>query len=257
MNLKNKTVLAIGAHPDDVEIFGAGTLALLKAKGWKITLATMASGDLGSDKLTRQEIKDIRRQESTAAANLLEAAYHCMENDDVFILYDRPNLLKAIRLIRKVKPTIVFTMSPQDYMIDHEITSQIVRTACFSAGMSLLETGDITAFHQIPHLYYCDPIDCKDIFGNKVEATTLVDITSVMTMKEEMLKCHESQRHWLQVQHGIDEFISAMKKFSEIRGKEIGVKYAEGFRQHLGHAYPQDNILKKELGNSVHLLQAI
>jgi LmbE family N-acetylglucosaminyl deacetylase len=250
--MENKTVLAIGAHPDDVEIFGAGTIALLKDRGWNVAIATMTAGDLGSAKLKRGEISEIRILESKNAAKLLNADYHCMENADVFLFYDRPTLLKAITLIRKVKPTIVFTMSPQDYMIDHEITSQIVRTACFSAGISLIKTDDTETFNQIPHLYYFDPMEGKDIFGNKAEASTIVDITSVMALKEEMLKCHESQRSWLKTQHGIDEFIIAMKNFSEVRGKEIGAKYAEGFRQHLGHAYPQDNILREELGRFVH-----
>ncbi len=66
-----------------------------------------------------------------------------------------------------------------------------------------------------------------------------------------MLACHESQRNWLLEHHKIDEYILAMKRFAEMRGKEIDGQYAEGFRQHLGHGYPQENILKEILGNLV------
>jgi LmbE family N-acetylglucosaminyl deacetylase len=250
--MKNKTALAVGAHPDDVEIFGAGTLALLRDKGWRIVIASMTAGDVGSVTLTRDEISAVRKRESKNAAKLLNADYFCMNNEDIFLHYDRPTLLKAIKLIREVKPGIVFTMSPQDYMIDHEITSQIVRTACFSAGINLIKTDEINSFDQIPHLYYYDPMECKDIFGNRIIASLVVDITSVMMLKEDMLKCHESQRNWLKKHHGMDEYIIAMNRFSEIRGKEIGVKYAEGFRQHLGHPYPQNNILNEELGSRVY-----
>ena len=68
-----------------------------------------------------------------------------------------------------------------------------------------------------------------------------------MNIKEKMLAAHDSQRSWLMEHHGMDEYIISMKNFSANRGEKMGVKYAEGFRQHLGHAYPQDNILKKEL----------
>jgi len=82
----------------------------------------------------------------------------------------------------------------------------------------------------------------------------IVDISSVMDTKEKMLCCHESQRHWLMTHHGMDEYVNMMKKSDQKRGREIGSAFAEGFRQHLGHAYPQDNILKAELGKLVHEL---
>jgi hypothetical protein len=66
-----------------------------------------------------------------------------------------------------------------------------------------------------------------------------------------MLACHETQRDWLLKHHKIDEYILAMKRFSEQRGKEISTKYAEGFRQHLGHGYPQNNILYEILDKLV------
>jgi LmbE family N-acetylglucosaminyl deacetylase len=254
MNIHNeRTVLAVGAHPDDLEILCAGTLALLHAKGWKVECATMTPGDCGSATRTRAEIGAIRRKEAASAAALLDGNYQCMECDDIFIAYDRPTLLKVIKLVRRVKPEIVFTMSPEDYMIDHEITSDVVRTACFSAGMNNIDTDGIEPFPGIPHLYYLDPLEGKDALGGVIHPTTIVDISSTMGRKEQMFLCHESQLDWLRVHHGVDEYVESMRAFSTMRGKMVGVQYAEGFRQHLGHAYPQDNILKQELSGFTHL----
>jgi LmbE family N-acetylglucosaminyl deacetylase len=255
MNIDStRTVLAIGAHPDDVELLCAGTLALLHAKGWNVECATMTPGDCGSTTRTRVEISAIRRTEAAASAALLNGKYHCMECDDVFIAYDRPTLLKVIRLVREVKPEIVFTMSPEDYMVDHEVTSEVVRTACFAAGMKNIDTEGIEPFLSVPHLYYLDPMEGKDILGNAIRATTIVDISSTIGKKEQMFLCHESQLSWLKLHHRVDEGVESMRAWSMIRGKTIGVRYAEGFRQHLGHAYPQDNILKQELNGLVHLV---
>jgi len=249
-----KIALSLGAHPDDAEFFCAGTLALLRKKGWQIHIATMTPGDCGTVQYSREEISRIRRAEAAKAASLLDGSYHCLECDDIFILYDRPSLLKAIELLRKVRPTIVFTTSPSDYMVDHEMASKLAQTACFACGVVNVETPGAEPFEPIPYLYYMDPPEHKDTLGKEIEASTIVDITSVIDTKEKMLCCHESQRHWLMTHHGMDEYVSIMKNSGQKRGRQINSDYAEGFRQHLGHAYPQDNILKAELGDLVHVL---
>ena len=249
-----KIVLSLGAHPDDAEFFCAGTLALLHKKGWQIHIATMTPGDCGTVQYSREEISRIRRAEAAKAASMLDGRYHCLECDDIFIMYDRPTLLKAIELMRKVQPTIVFTTSPSDYMVDHEMASKIAQTACFACGVVNIETSGAEPFEPVPHLYYMDAAEHKDKFGAEIEPSMIVDISSVMDVKEKMLCCHESQRHWLLTHHGMDEYVNMMKVCDEKRGQEIGCKYAEGFRQHLGHAYPQDNILKAELGDQVHIV---
>jgi LmbE family N-acetylglucosaminyl deacetylase len=250
----NKTVLSLGAHPDDAEFFCAGTLALLHQKGWEIHIATMTPGDCGTVQYSREEISRIRRAEAAKAASILDGTYHCLECDDIFILYDRQTLLKAIELVRKVKPAIVFTTSPSDYMVDHEMASKVTQTACFACGVVNVETPGAEPFEPIPYLYYMDPAEEKDKLGNDIKAGTIVDITGVMDTKEKMLCCHESQRHWLMTHHGMDEYVNMMKESGQKRGKEINSAFAEGFRQHLGHAYPKDNILKAELGELVHIL---
>lgn len=247
MNNIENTVLAIVAHPDDAELTCAGTLALLKDRGWNIVMATMTPGDCGSATLNRKEISAIRKNEAGEAAKLLNAPYECLNCDDIFVMYDKDTLLKTISLIRKVKPKMVFTMSPSCYMVDHEITSRLVQTACFSAGIVNVETQGLEPFFFTPYLYYVDAMEGKDKLGNEIKPTTVVNISSKMDVKEEMLLCHDSQRSWLRVHHGMDEYVISMKSFSANRGNMISAAYGEGFRQHLGHAFPQDNILKLTL----------
>ena len=246
--------MSIGAHPDDAEFCCAGTLALLHEKGWDVHIATMTPGDCGTVQYSREEISRIRRAEAAKAASLLDGTYHCLECDDIFIMYDRPTLLKVIELVRKVHPGIVFTTSPNDYMVDHDMASKLAQTACFSCGVVNVETPGAEPFEPVPYLYYMDPPEQKDILGVEVKPGIIVDITSVMETKEKMLCCHESQRHWLMTHHGMDEYVNMMKLAGRERGQQINADFAEGFRQHLGHAYPHDNILKAELGDIVHVL---
>jgi len=248
-----KTVLSLLAHPDDAEFMCTGTLALLAQKGWEIHIATMTPGDCGSVEHNREEISRIRRGEATQAVTLLEGGYHCLDCDDVFISYDRQTLLKAIKLLRQNRPTIVFAPSPSDYMVDHEITSQIAQTTCFAAGMPNIEMEDIEPFLSVPYLYYVDAVEGKDKFGREIPPDILVDISDVIDLKEQMLCCHQSQRNWLLEHHGIDEYVQSMRRFAESRGKLINRRFAEGFRQHLGHAFPQENILKSQLAGLVQI----
>ncbi len=243
-----KTVLGIFAHPDDAEFLCTGTLSLLKKAGWSVNIATMAPGDKGTAEYDRMEISRIRKAEAKRAADLLGASYNCLESEDVYILYDRETINKTTALIRRIKPSIVFTTSPIDYMIDHEITSLVVQTACFSAGIKNMEVTE-TPYEPVPFLFYCDPIEGKDKFGNPVRPSFYIDISGEMQIKEKMLACHESQRNWLLLHHKMDEYIHSMKRFSERRGKEINTIYAEGFRQHLGHGFPQNNILEEIIGD--------
>jgi LmbE family N-acetylglucosaminyl deacetylase len=243
-------VLGIFAHPDDAEFVCAGTLSLLHEAGWEIHVATMAPGDKGTARHTREEISRIRMAEASRAAALIGGEYHCLGFEDAYILYDRESINRTTALIRSIRPALVFTSSPADYMADHEITSAIVQTACFCCGIKNMNIPE-EIFEPVPFLYYCDPMEGKDKFGNPVNPTMFVDISGHIQVKERMLACHESQRGWLMTHHKMDEYILSMKRFSGQRGKEIGTAYAEGFRQHLGHGHPQDNILKEILGKSV------
>lgn len=252
MQKSERTVLSIGAHPDDAEFMCAGTLALLHERGWQVHIASMTPGDAGTVQYSRQEISRIRKGEAAKAVAMLDGEYHCLESSDIFIMYDRSTLLKTIELVRRVRPSIVLTLSPSDYMVDHDTASRLAQTACFCCGVVNIETPGLSPFEPIPHLYYADPVEGKDKFGEEIQPGVIVDIGGAMETKERMLCCHESQRDWLLKHHGMDEYVTMMRSFAGKRGGQIGREYGEGFRQHLGHAYPQDCILEKELGDLVH-----
>ncbi len=243
--------LSVLAHPDDAEFLCAGTLIRLgRERGWRAHIASMTPGDCGSAELPPDEIARVRRAEGAAAAAVIGAAYHCVEERDLRIAYGEGPLERVVRLMRQVRPRLVLTHSPADYMLDHEQTSVIVRAACFAAAVPNFQRDRISEppLEHIPHLYYCDAIEGKDLYGRPVDPAFCVDISTVIEAKAEMLSRHASQRDWLRKQHGMDQYVTAMRQWGEERGRPRGVSCAEGFRQHLGHSYPQDNLLGELLG---------
>lgn len=243
-------VLAVLAHPDDAEFLCAGTLARLrKEKNWSVHIASMTAGDCGSAELDCKQISDIRRQEGATAAALIDAQYHCLEEKDLNIFYQPATVQKVVALMRTVQPSIVITHAPSDYMLDHEMTSMVVRAATFNAPIkNYFSDSPSPLLPHIPHLYYCDPIEGKDLFGTTIEPGLWIDISNVIETKEQMLACHTSQREWLRQHHGMDQYLKAMRDWSGKRGQDKGVGYAEAFRQHLGHGYPSEDILSNLLG---------
>src|SRR5688500_1018338 len=116
----NKIALTFLAHPDDAEILCGGTLVRLKEAGWEIHIATCTPGDCGTMTQTPWDISSVRTNEAKASAEMLGATYHCIDERDIFVVYDKPTLRKAIDLFRRVAPTLVFTHAAKDYMMDHE-----------------------------------------------------------------------------------------------------------------------------------------
>ncbi len=242
-------ILSVLAHPDDAEFLCAGTLIrLARERGWRVHIASMTPGDCGSAELGPDDIARVRRAEGAAAAGQINAAYHCLERRDLRVMYDEPTLAAVTRLLRRVQPRIVLTHSPSDYMLDHEMTSTVARAATFAAPIPNYLPGEGPPLPAIPHLYYCDPTECKDLFGRPVPPQFSIDISAVIDAKELMLACHASQRNWLLRQHGIDEYLESQAGWGARRGAEIGVAQGEGFRQYLGHPYPHDNRLLELLG---------
>lgn len=248
------TVLAFMAHPDDAEILCAGTLARLhRQAGYRVVIATATSGDGGSMTRRPEQISRIRHDEAVRSAAMLDAEYFCAGCMDLYVCYDRPTLARFVEILRRARPQIVITHSPQDYMVDHEMTSRLVRSACFGAPAPNVLTEAISpadAIAAIPHLYYADPLEGIDIFGQPIEPDIVVDITSTIEIKTQMLATHASQRDWLRAQHGIDEYILSMRQWSEQRGRRIGAVFGEAFRRHKGHAYPHDDLLSRVLGTA-------
>jgi LmbE family N-acetylglucosaminyl deacetylase len=236
-------VLAIHAHPDDVEILAGGTLALLAERGHHITIATMTPGDCGSAELGPAEIAAVRRQEAAASAKRIGAEYLCVEFRDLAIFNDDASRRKVTGVLRETRPDLILTSSPVDYLCDHEAAAILVRDACFAAPAPNYAAPG-TPLAGIPHLYYMDPIEGKDREGNPIAPEFLIDVTRAFERKREMLACHASQRDWLRHHHGTDDYLLQMERWTRERGQLAGVAYAEGFRQYRGHPYPASPLLQ-------------
>jgi N-acetylglucosamine malate deacetylase 1 len=258
---ETRVALVLMAHPDDAEFLCGGTLALLAQSGFEIHIATTANGDCGTATLGPAEIAAIRGEEGRKAAAVLGGTYHCLDGRDLLIFYNEEMVRRADTLLRRVRPHVVITHNPQDYMPDHEQTSMIARAACFNAPIPNAPVAPLPGEEErtrqaprIPHLYYADPIEGKDPLGRPVRPSLVIDVSRQVEKKVEMLAAHDSQREWLRRHHGMDEFIESMRRWGAARGKLIGAACAEGFRQHRGHAFPQDDLLRDLLGPAAHWL---
>ena len=249
-------LLAVMAHPDDSEILVGGTLFHLKDLGWELGILTMTAGDCGSITTPREEIARIRYAEAQAAADLLGATYACVGLMDVEVFTNAENLRRVVDFMRRFDPDIVITHSPVDYMLDHEEASRLVRGATFAMAMPNYDTRQnppAKAGRATPALYYADALEGTDPLGQRVYPHFYVDISKQLPNKREMLARHTSQREWLRSYHGLDEYLDRMTAWAAGFGRECGFAYAEGFRQHLGHAYPHAPILQNALAQSVHV----
>lgn len=243
-----KVALSFLAHPDDAEILCAGTLMRLRDAEWEIHVATATPGDCGTMVDNRWDISSIRTKEGAAAAKSIGAAYHCIDERDGMVVYDKPAIQKTVDLFRRIAPSLVFAHAPRDYMLDHEQASMLARGATFIFGAPNISLVPRHPESHVPHLYYCDPIEGADPLGHPVTPTTLVDISAQIVKKAAMLALHASQREWLRAHHGMDEYIESMRRHSAMRGKLAGTHFAEGFIQHRGHPYPQNDLLKELFG---------
>lgn len=235
--------LSLLAHPDDAEILCAGTLVRLTQAGWEIHIVTATAGDCGSATLSPQRISRLRLSEARNAAAMIHATYHCLHEKDAFVVFDKPTIRKTIDLFRKIAPSLVFTHPKWDYMLDHEQTHLLTRAASFAYSIPNASNRKLVRGSRIPYLYYCDPIEGKDVAGKLVKPTTVIDISAQQELKLKMLACHESQRSWLRSHHGMDEYLEATRRHDAQRGKLIGTAAGEAFVQHRGHAYPADDLL--------------
>ncbi len=241
--MNRKVALSLLAHPDDAEILCAGTLIRLAEAGWEVHIATATPGDCGTVDRTRWEISAIRTAEAGTAAAMIGATYHCLDERDGLVCYDKGTIQKAVDLFRRIAPGLVFTHAQDDYMMDHVEVSKLARAASFVYGAPNISAYPLIEGSGVPWMYYCDPIEGIDSLGRAIEPTTVIDISSVHARKLEMLACHASQRQWLRAHHGMDEYLDSVKRHDAERGKQIGAKFAEAFVQHRGHAYPGDDLL--------------
>ncbi len=241
-------ILAIHAHPDDVEILAGGTFALLARTEISLTICTMTPGDCGTAEMGPEEIASVRRMEAATAAALIGAEYVCAEFRDLAIFTDDAGRRKVTRILRETRPDIVITANNPDYHCDHEATHALVRDACFAASAPNYQAGVAPALDHIPHLYFMDSADGIDRDGNVLRPEFLVNVADTLDMKRTLIGCHESQRAWLRKQHGMDDYVETAARWTAKRGALGGMAYGEGFRQYKGHPYPQSPLLQEILG---------
>jgi N-acetylglucosamine malate deacetylase 1 len=238
-----KSALAIVAHPDDIEFYMAGTLLLLRQAGYETHYLTVASGSCGSAEHDARTVRAIRRRESQHAARLLGAHWHPSFTDDLEIVYELRLLRRLAAVIREVRPTIVLTHSPQDYMEDHTNTSRLAVSAAFARGMPNFRTEprraafdeDVTVYHAMPH-------GLRDPLGRRVKPGAFVNTTSVHPRKQEALVAHVSQKAWLDASQGMDSYLHAMDEMSLAVGRmSRRFQHAEGWRRHLHLGFCADD----------------
>ena len=194
------SALALFAHPDDIEFVAAGTLLLLKERGWDIHYMNMCTGNGGSVQMDGPTTTKKRLEEGQEAARILGATFYPPISDDLELTYDVKYLRQVAAVVRMAQPSIVLTHAPADYMEDHMAASRLAVTAAFAHCIPNFQTDphlpsyshDVTVYHAMPH-GLCDPL------RQKLQAGAYVDTTGVHAHKREALAAHESQKHWLDV----------------------------------------------------------
>lgn len=217
-------ILAIGAHPDDLEILCGGTLAKYAAQGYSITMAIATDGSAGSTDFSSNELKEIRKLEAEESAKIIHARSIWMDEPDEQLFETKETRFKIMDVIRAARPDLIITHSPIDYHPDHQVTSNAVLNASFISSLPNIK-GKFEAHSLIPPIYYMDTLA-----GVNFQPDEYVDISNQFETKKRMLSCHKSQIKWLKDHNDIDvlEFIEIVARF---RGYQAGIKYAEGFQR--------------------------
>lgn len=243
--------MAIGAHPDDIEIFMSGTLLLLGEAGYDLHYMNVANGCCGTTQYDRETIARMRREEGQAAARLLGATFHDSLCDDMAIFYDAPTLARLAAVIREVAPRIILTHPPVDYMEDHMNTCRLVVSAAFARGMPNFHTNPWRATTLQPvTIYHAQPFWNQTQLRERVEPELFVNVTEVEEKKVAALACHASQKLWLDESQGHDSYLKTLRDLDEEVGRMSGLfRCAEGWRRHLhlGFCGEQDDPLRDAL----------
>jgi LmbE family N-acetylglucosaminyl deacetylase len=233
-------VLAAAAHPDDIEFMMAGTLLLLRAAGATLHFWNLSSGDCGSTIGPRDEVIATRRTEAQASAVLAGAVLHPPQFEDFRIFYDESSLRRVAAVVRAIRPNIILTHSPEDYMEDHQNTARLVATAAFSRASPNFPTDPRQPAYSDPvALYHAMPHGLRDALRRPVVPDIFVNITPVLARKHALLACHRSQQAWLDATQGMSAYLDSMAAMTREVGVQSGCyEHAEGWRRHshLGYA---------------------
>ena len=222
-------ILAIGVHPDDVELGCSGTLINEVNRGKKVGILDLTQGELS----TRGNV-ETRYQEAANAAMILGVQVReNLKMRDGFFRNDEDHQLQLIRAIRKYQPVIVIGNILEDRHPDHGRAGHLIATACFLSGLSKIETTDDNqeqqqrwrpsyVFQYIQDWYH--------------EPDLLIDISSVFEQRMKSIEAYSSQFYNPSTSDkepetyiSTSDFLESVKARARILGKKIGVKYAEGF----------------------------
>ena len=216
-------VLAVGAHPDDVEFSCGGTLAALVARGVEVHIAVVTDGWCGSYTLPGPEIAKVRLGEARHAAEICGAASFThlgMHDQGSEITIERRRDL--VNLIRRLGATVLIGQSPLDYHVDHRNAAELVFQARCAAGVPNFADEPPLAF--TPHLAVMDTN-----MGVAFEPHLWVDISHTFETKRAMLSAHESQLAMEDTLYGAGP-VEMMEIFARFRGAQRSVRYAEAYR---------------------------
>lgn len=220
-------ILAFGAHPDDIELGCGGSLAKAVTQGKKVGLIDLTQGELG----TRGSV-EIRKQEATEAAKLLNASFRKnLGFRDGFFVNDEAHQLEVIKTIRAHQPKIVLCNAIDDRHIDHAKGSQLVSDACFLSGLKKIVTkdnkGNTQTVWRPAQVYHY--IQWKEITPDFV-----LDISEYIDKKLEVIQAYSSQFYDKESKEPSTP-ISSKNFFESVRyraknlGRLAGVDAAEGF----------------------------
>jgi len=220
-------LLAISAHPDDVELGCAGTILASIAKGKKVGIVDLTRGELGT-----RGTPEIRVQEATEAAKVLGASVRDNVGiPDGFFQNDPDHQLALIPYIRKYQPDIVLANAIDDRHPDHGKGARLIYDTCFLSGLRRIETTDDKGNAQEPwrpkFIYHF-------IQDRYIKPDFIVDITPYWAKKEEAIRAFRSQFYDPNSEEpnsyiSSPEFLAFLEARAKEYGHSIGVKYGEGF----------------------------
>lgn len=224
-------ILAIGVHPDDVELSSAGTLLRHIDLGYTVGLLDLTRGELGS-----RGSGEIRTREANAAAIKIGAKFReNLDMPDGFMEYNKENLMRIIRVLRRCTPGIVLTNALDDRHPDHGRSAKLTADACFYSGLLKIETtgddGKIQKKFRPDAVYhYIQDRNRKPDF--------VVDITGYLRKKMNVIRCYESQFddhkagiYAEEVKTPISgaDFMAFIEAKARSFGREANFDFAEGF----------------------------
>lgn len=218
-------ILAIGAHPDDLEINCYGTLARYIQRGDYVCCTTVANGSLGHMTIPQEELREIRRQECIKAAAVIGAEYIAINCNDMTVDYYNEDARKRlVDVIRYSKPDVIITHNPMDYMNDHTETNRLVFYASFASTLPHYISNE-PVYPEVVPIYYMESSGGLGFIPEEY-----VDITDTFDLKYKAMRCHESQLKWL-ADHDNEDVLSRLRIVASYRGMQSKTTYAEGFRR--------------------------